>query len=560
MYMREKKSGNNNYLQIVEGYREKGKVRQRVIATLGRRDELLNTGKLDGLLASGAKFSEKVSILGAHNKGELTNIGTKKIGPGMVFGRLWKETGIESCLNFFLEDRRFRFDAAGAAFLTTVHRLMDPGSDRAAEKWREDYLLPGVDDRLGLHHLYRAMAWLGEELPAKEQQGRTPFAPRCVKDLIEERLFASGRDLFTNLTVAFFDTTSLYFYGEGGRTIGELGHSKDGRSHLKQMVLGVIIDSKGLPICCEIWPGNTTDVKTLIPIVDRLRRKFHVGRVIIVADRGMISNSTIKYLESQNDIHYILGARMRRQKDVSLHALSRGGRYHVVHPERKRTKDPSPLKVKEIYVGDRRYMICLNPQQARKDAADRELIIQKLKGKLSKGDKSLVVNKGFKKYLKTSGSRFEINIEKIEYEKRFDGKWALRTNTDISPAEVAKTYKQLWMVEDIFRSVKSILRSRPVFHKKDETIRGHVFCSFLALRLMKELQNRMDERGWADAEWNDVVRDADNLYESEVESSDGKRFAIRSEIKGWCGKVFQAAGISVPPTIRMLENGSTPNN
>ena len=131
-------------------------------------------------------------------------------------------------------------------------------------------MFAGVEG-LDLHHLYRAMAWLGEELSAKEQDGRTPFAPRCLKDVMEDRLFAHRRDLFTRLDLVFMDTTSLYFEGAGGQTLGQHGYSKDHRPDLKQMILAVLLDGDGRPVCSEMWPGNTADVTTVIPVVDRLR-------------------------------------------------------------------------------------------------------------------------------------------------------------------------------------------------------------------------------------------------------------------------------------------------
>ena len=549
MFLRQKSSGKRQYLQIVESYRDNGKVRQRILATLGRLEHLQQSGQLDRLLASGARLSQKLSVIGAHKRGELSDVTTRKIGPLHVFERLWLESGIADCLHDLVAGRRFRFDLERTVMLAVVHRLMDPGSDRACEKWCRDYLRPdeAVPD---LQHFYRAMAWLGEALPAAEQADRLPFTPRCTKDLIEEHLFARRRDLFSGLSMVLFDTTSLYFEGEGGETLGQRGKSKDHRPDLKQMVVGLVLDGDGRPICCELWPGNTTDVTTVLPLVNRLRRRFGISRICIVADRGMISQKTITALE-KDGLEYILGARLRKQKEVREEVLSFPGRYQVVHPARQRAKDPAPLKVKEISIQDRRYVVCFNEEQARKDAYDREQIVAALQRKLRTGDKALVGNKGFRRYLKSSGPRFEVDLQKIESEARFDGKWVLRTNSDLPTADVALTYKSLWMVEALFRSIKSVLQSRPIYHKCDEAIRGHVFCSFLALVLMCDLQDRMALRGWVDAEWADVLRDLDSLTETEVTASDGKRFVIRSESKGWCGKTYQAAGVAMPPTIRM---------
>ncbi len=549
MFFRTKTSGPRTYLQVVENHWEGGRSRQRVVATLGRLDQLQQSGQLDALLASGARLARSVLLISEHAQGRLPSVSVRHIGPALVFQRLWELTGCRHVIGQLLKGRRFEFAVERAVFLTVLHRLFDPGSDRAAEKWRGDYEIDGCDD-LQLHHLYRAMGWLGDELPKKEQADRTPFAPRCTKDLIEEALFARRRDLFTELQLVFFDTTSIYFEGEGGDALGRRGHSKDHRPDLKQMIVGAVLDGQGRPICCELWPGNTADVTTLTPVVDRLRTRFGVTKVCIVADRGMISKETIADLEKEErGWKYILGARMRSQNEVKDDVLARAGRYRVVHPERQTSDDPSPLKVKEVRVEGRRYVVCLNEDEARKDAADREAIVASLREKLQAGEKSLVGNKGYRRYLAATGpDHFQIDEAKIKEEVRYDGKWVLRTNTDLDTAEVALQYKRLWMVESWFRSCKSLLQTRPIFHRCDETIRGHVFCSFLALVLRQELEARLADDGH-EFEWADVIQDLDRLQVVEVEQ-DGKRFLLRSELQGTCGAVFRAAGVAVPPTVR----------
>jgi transposase len=549
MFFRTKKSGTRSYLQVVENRWEDGRPRQRVIATLGRLDQLQESGQLDALLVSGARLARSVLLLSAHAKGQLPSITTRRIGPALIFERLWQQTGCRHVIEQLLEGRRFEFDVERAIFLTVLHRLFASGSDRAADKWRQDYQIEGCDD-LQLHHLYRAMAWLGEELPKDQQEGKTPFAPRCIKDRIEEGVFTHRRDLFSGLQLVFFDTTSIYFEGAGGQDIGRRGFSKDHRPDLYQMVVGAVLDGQGRPICCELWPGNTTDVKTLIPIVDRLRSRFGIGRVCVVADRGMISQETLAALEQpERGWQYILGARMRSQNEVRDEVLSRAGRYRVVHPGRVESDDPSPLKVKEVWVADRRYVVCLNEDEARKDAADREAIVAALRGQLRSGDKALVGNKGYRRYLSGGDSPgFGIDEAKLAEDARYDGKWVLRTNTELDAAEVALQYKRLWTVEHWFRSCKSLLQTRPIYHRCDQTIRGHVFCSFLALVLRQELQARLEGRGH-ELEWADVIQDLDRLQMVEVEQ-DGKRFLLRSEAQGTCGKVFQAVGVALPPTVQ----------
>ena len=185
------------------------------------------------------------------------------------------------------------------------------------------------------------MGWLGEALGEREPDA---LSPRRVKDLIEEELFARRRDLFSALDLVFFDTTSLFFTGNGGDTLGQYGKSKDHRSDCKQMVLGMVIDGDGIPVCSEMWPGNTTDVTTLDQVAQRLQSRFGVRRVCLVADAGMISKKMIAAVEARGWF-YILGARLRRTKEVRDVVLSDTGAFDTVEVARQRP-DPMELQVK----------------------------------------------------------------------------------------------------------------------------------------------------------------------------------------------------------------------
>jgi len=245
---------------------------------------------------------------------------------------------------------------------------------------------------------------------------------------------------------------------------------------------------------------------------------------------------------------YILGARLRQGDTAMERVLADAGAFEEVYPKTKVRKAPSPLQVKEVKVAGRRYVVCLNQDQATKDRHDREAIVASLSEALTRGDKALIGNKGFRRYVAARGERFIIDAEKVKAEQRYDGLWVLVTNTALSAREVALKYKQLWMVEAAFRSMKSLLATRPIYHQSDETIVGHVFCSFLALLLRKRLQDRLEEKGWT-LEWADVIRDLEELVEMEI-SVQGKGYVIRSETHGVAGKVAQACGVALPPTLR----------
>jgi len=546
MFFRVTRADPYQYLQIARSHRDGKTVRQQTLLSLGRLDVLQASGQLDALLRSGLRLCEKLTVIDAHAAGQTEPVAVRCIGADLVFSRLWEQTGIQRCLTHQLEGRRDEFPVERAIYLTVLHRLFACGSDRAAECWREQYRIPGTED-LELHHLYRAMAFLGEPL---EEGDKVLGSPRCLKDRIEEALFDRRRDLFSEIDLVFFDTTSLYFEGRGGESLGQYGHSKDSRPDLRQMIVGLVLDAEGWPLCCEMWPGNTTDVKTLVPVVERLKQRFRVRQMCVVADRGMISAETIKAFEGADPpVRYILGARMRRQKEVSEKVLTKRGHWQELYPERTKSTDPAPLKVREVRIGDRRYIVCLNQEERRHDAQVRAAIVEHLREQLKHGDKSLVGNKGYRRFLKVAGEdHFAVDEEQVKADARFDGIWVLRTNTELANEAVAVSYKNLWMVEDLFRTTKSILETRPIYHHCDETIRGHVFCSFLALLLKAELEQRLRQReeAW---EWAEIIRGLENLKEVEA-TFQGRRFFLRSQLVAQAHKAIRAGGVAVPATIR----------
>src|SRR5436190_2118585 len=423
MFARDKRIGPYTYVYLVENVREEGRTKQRIIANLGRKEVVVARGDLDRLARSVVRLAQRSMVLSLVEGEAPPNARCQRIGPALLFERLWHEVGCRAVLEELAAGRRFEFAAERAVFLTVLHRLFVSGSDRAAEKWRADYRIEGTE-ALQLHHLYRAMAWLGE--PLADQAGASELTPRCRKDLVEEGLFARRRDLFAEISVVFMDTTSLSFEGRGGEELGRRGHSKDYRPDLHQMIVGLVMDQDGRPLCCELWPGNTADVTTLLPVVDRLRARFSVGRICVVADRGMISAQSIAALEER---------------------------------------------------------------------------------KLDQGDKALVGNSGFRRYLKTvSAEHFAVDETRVAEDARFDGLYVLRTNTKLTPLQVMLRYRDLLRVEQLFRQAKAVLATRPIYHSSDMAIRGHVFCSFLALLLVKELEDRLHRHNIA-AEWDDILRD-----------------------------------------------------
>jgi hypothetical protein len=532
MFVRVKRSGSgpqkHEYLQIVESVRSDGTVRQRVIATLGRRDQLVADGTLDALLQSLAKFSAKLRVVERVRTDGIEAHHARSWGPALVFERLWNEQGVPEILGALSEGRRFGFDIERACFALALQRLCDPGSDLQGSRWLRTVACRGFES-LELQHLYRTV-------------GRF-LSP--VRARLEQELFARDRDLFTQkLDLVFIDTTSTMIWRDEQTPLRRRGHSKDHRPDQPQVILCVAVDAHGWPIAWEILPGNTSDHVAFAGTIAKLRERFNIGRVIVVADRGMISKKSIEMLQGHptQPLDFILGCRMRNQKEVRDLVLSHAGPGQYVADN---------LEVQQVSIDGRRYVICTNPLEARKDAAARAAIIAKLETTLHKqGQRAVVGNKGFSRFMNMTKGAISINQTAIEDDARYDGKFVLRTNTELSTDEVARAYKSLWRVERTFRETKSTIEVRPLFHHRDDTTIGHIVGCFLALRLEVDLQRRLDERQ-IDIAWPDLMRDLAQLHAVDV-TLDEQRYRLRTELVGAAHHAFAAAGVRVPPALTAL--------
>ncbi|HYO34307.1 MAG TPA: transposase [Nocardioidaceae bacterium] len=538
MFVRLKRVNGHDYVYLVENVREGGRHVQRVIKSLGRRDQVEAAGLLDQLAISAGRHSRRTLVLSAFHKGELAPVRRESIGPDLIFGRLWEQTGCGPVLRCMATEHGFAFDLERAVYASVLHRLMVSGSDRHAEAWVRHCRVPGAE-HLSLRQLYKAIAWLG----AETADGR----PRT--ELIEEALFAHRRELFGQVSIAFFDTTSLWFEGRGG-SLGRHGHSKDYRPQSRQVILGIVLDGADRPLCSFLWPGNTVDVTRLVPVAERLRARFDADRVCLVADRGMISAEAIAALEAAG-LDYLLGVRERSLREAGTVIEDDGAMVPLVLPRAKGGE--TQLKAKAVEVGGRRYIICRNEERAAEDAATRAAILDALARQLGRGDKALVGNAGFRRYLRSTaeGHAFAIDPERVAADARWDGVFVLRTNTRLHPLEAMTRYRNLAAVERTFELAKAELRTRPIFHRTDAAIRGHVFCSFLALVLRKELANRLAAQGRTPPEWNRLVTDLADLSTVEVEQ-DGRRAQLRTMPGPTIDPVCRALGLALPPVFQEM--------
>jgi hypothetical protein len=519
------------YLQIVRSVRDGDRVRQELVASLGRRDLLVATGQLDNLLQALARFSTRLKVVEAAKDERLVARSARSWGPALVFGRLWEHQGLPEILGRLAAGRKFALDPERVTFALALQRLVAPGSDLQGAAWAHTVEAPGFE-ALALHHFYRALPWLA----ASRQE-------------LEQALFFRDRDLFSaELDLVFVDTTSVYLYRDGESELVRHGYSRDRRPDLPQLVLCVAVDGQGWPVAWDVLPGNTADNEALSLTLARFRERFRIRRAIVVADRGMLGRATLARLRDHATapFDYILGCPLRRERAVASEVLARPGRYHAVADN---------LEVKEVRLGERRYVVCRNPLEARQDAADREALLAKLRRTLEQdGPKAVVGNRGYARYLRIAKGAVALDETAIERETRLDGKFVLTTSTELSAAEVALAYKSLWRVERAFRSLKSTLDVRPVFHQRDDSVIGHITGCFLALRLEVDLQRRLDAKGLI-APWPDLMRDLARV-QSVILDLDGTRYRLRTDCTGHAAKAFQAAGVAVPTAVTPL--GPTP--
>lgn len=526
-FPRKKDGSVRQYLQLVETYREGIKVKQRILLSLGRVDELRASGELDRMADALVRLTERQKIVDLAK--ELSATSNKMFGPVAVFRHLWKKFSMPKAIADAIRNETFfGYDAHAAIFRMVLGRLLYPKSKLMTHCWAETV---SWDDGevIDLQHYYRALGVLA----------------RNVKK-IEENLYFAGRDLFTPAPdLLFFDTTSVYFEGEGPTNgLGQYYYSKDNRPDRLQMFVGVVMTREGIPLAHHVFPGNTPDATAFSVVIEQMRNRFGIKRVILVGDRGMFSATIIKRIEELS-MEYIAGVRMRTVTDVREIVLSDRGPFETVAPN---------LSVKDVHVGEKRYVVCHNEEEAKRAEVIREQVVAELREKLSLGPKRLIGNTAYRKYVSMEKEALRINESKIVSEARYDGKYVLLTNTDLSAKETALAYKALWQVERAFREIKSTFEIRPVYLSREDHVRGHVAVCFLAFCLQtafrKAIRNVEEFKGHS---LESVLLSLTELRMVEL-TAGGKTYRVRMEPDKIATAAFRAVGVPIPRRVTMLDS------
>lgn len=361
---------------------------------------------------------------------------------------------------------------------------------------------------------------------------------------MEQHLFGQLTDLLNlEVDLVFYDTTSSYFEGDGPEELAEYGYSKDHRGDRKQVVIGLLMTKQGIPVAHQVFPGNLHDTKTFSLVIQDLKTRFQVDKVILVGDRGMVSETNLEEIRKL-DMEYIVGVKLRKSKKAQQ-LLSIRGRY---------TQVKKNLEIKSAKIDGDTYVLCYNPDGAERDKITREIVLEKLQKKIAElGPTGLVKNRAYSKFLTIDKAAASIDEEKIKEDARFDGKYAVRSNSSLSAQEIALAYKQLWRVEAAFRDLKQNLDLRPMYHRTEDRVRGHIMICFLALVLESFMRLKLKESG-SPSTYSEVMHDLEQLKVSKV-LTDGKEIVVRNELTGQAFAAFKAIGTQVPP--RILEGGES---
>jgi len=480
MYIRTIKRKNKDgsvveYVQLAHNVwnKEKGFAQAQVIHSFGRREEL-DINALKRLIKSVSRFLDpEDAIRLEHQTDDLKFVSSRPAGGAYLLKALWDRLHLDNCIEKALRQRSFTAPIADALFAMVANRALAPSSKLAIEQWAGEEVYLGNEQPFQVQHFYRAMDFLLEHT-----------------ETVQKEVFWSTASLL-NLTVdlIFFDTTNTYFEIEepGPSELKAYGKSKDKRDDLPQVTIGLAVTREGIPVRCWVLPGNQHDSKCVDQVQKDLNN-WNLGRVVWVMDRGMSSDENQRILQRAGG-QYILGEKLRGN-NLNEIALAHPGRFKVVADN---------LHIKEVFAGEgtgrRRYVIAYNPEQAEYDRIHREKILERLNCELdvlnrkhkTKAQCKVMLHQSMGRYVKELKSgKLKIDKAKVKQEEKLDGKYLLSTSDQhLSAEDIALGYKQLMEVERAFRTLKSTLCLRPVYHSKDDRIRSHVMLCWLALLLVR---------------------------------------------------------------------------
>ena len=514
MFVKITKAKDKKYVQLVRSYREGGKVKHKLVLNLGRTDIKEN---LDTLRSIGEKLIKLVGLdLSKATGGTILNYGY------LPYKKIWNGFGLPEILK--QSSGSIEFSLNDPVFLMSITHLLNPSSKLKAYNLKDRYL--GLPD-IKLHNLYRSLDILAGN-----------------KEKIEDYLFYKNKDLFNlSLDIVFYDVTTFYFESVKKDSLKDFGFSKDNKLNEVQVVLGLLIDKNGMPVGYELFPGNTYEGKTLEKSLIKLKERFKIDRIIVVADKGMNSKINLEKIKDMG-FNYIISSRLKSlNKELLKKVLSKEGFIH--------DKD---YDYKKIDLKDKSLIVTYSDKRAQNDEKKREKLINKAKEYAEKPSLIKASNKrGGKKYIKGTGKcSFCLDEDAISKDKIFDGYYAVETNDlSISPKEIISNYGMLWKIEESFRIMKSSMEVRPIFHWTEERIKGHFVVCFLSFLLERTLEFKLKEKDIDHS--TEQIKEALNSMNFTKINHEGKDYAIKDDFLPLTHKILKTLSLKPFKDTTLLE-------
>lgn len=526
-FLKVERKPSGTYLRILESYRnEQGKPTSRVLYSLGKAEDYTPTQlRRMGIQLYELGGGEVKALL----TGQIEELARYNYGFAQVYKRVFSHYGLDVLLRRIARKQKLEFDLGNAVLLMLLERLQEPSSKRS--NWLNQQEYAGVDS-VSLHHLYRAL----DRLAANER-------------LIQERIFQTGRDMFSQrLDVVFYDVTTLYFESEVEQegALRQKGFSKDGKIGRTQILFCLMIDQDKNPIGYRIFKGDTFEGHTFGQALCDLKAHYQIDKVIVVADRGMLSRKNID-LTCENGFEFIVGERLKALPRSVQSALLDHSAFQHEWVYSDHTGEEIKLRYKVISHQGRKIIATYSAKRAAKDKSDREERLQTAQKLLQQP--SLIDKKAGRFFLQKQGvGSYALDQEKIARSERYDGLLAISTNnTTLSVPAVLEQYKQLYKIEHSFRTFKSHLETRPMFHWTDKRIQGHICLCYIAFTLQNYVLQKINQSQVKLTE-NELRKTLERMQVSLLQHNQ-EQVCIRSKPQGKEAVLQQKLGLKQLPPI-----------
>lgn len=523
MFIRKTRGGSKNkpiyYLQLVQSYRDKnGKPKHRVLCNLGREEDVLNNGIADSLAEKLAALTNNLIVL---NKKEQGIGATFLLGPILALDTIWKKLNITGLLESIKNENLVNIDFEKAVKLMVLNRLVDPKSKLGIKAWKKK-LYSEEFKSIELQHLYRTIDILADN-----------------NDILQKSLYKTTLSLFKpQIRLLFYDLTTLYFESQVPSALKRFGYSKDNKTDCVQIILGLIISQDDIPLGYEIFPGNTYEGHTVKRMLDKLKVKYEIEKIVFVADKGILSEKVLLELETAG-YEYIVAYRIAGMPKKDKDRLVGTQDYSVINED---------LRVKEVPYKGRRLILGYSEKKAGRDRYMRIEVLKKLEQKIRKDKKGLIANATHKKYLEITDCSVKIDPCKVEEQSKWDGYFGFITNnTKLTSHEIIKAYRLLWQIEESFRCMKSTLDLRPVYHWTEKRIKGHIMLCFLSFYILRIIQRQLISVG-LDLSPAKIMESLSEIQAIEIKSENKKYFA-RTDIVGQNNQILRTLGVKIPSFI-----------